>query len=171
MIIGITGTNGAGKGAVVEFLVKERGFAHYSVREFLFEEIRRRGMPLDRNSTNPVGNDLRKLHGPGYIVGQLLARAQQAGTNVVIESVRSLGEADYLKAHGALLWGVDADRHTRFERVVVRGSGTDRISFEEFCAQEDRELNQKEAFGMNVLGVMRMADHVFINNGTIEELD
>ena len=38
MIIGITGTLGAGKGAVVEFL-KQKDFKHYSVRNFLIEEI------------------------------------------------------------------------------------------------------------------------------------
>jgi len=34
MIIGITGTLGAGKGTIVEIL-KKKWFGHYSVREFL----------------------------------------------------------------------------------------------------------------------------------------
>jgi dephospho-CoA kinase len=32
MIIGITGTDGAGKGAVVDYLVAQKGFTHYSGR-------------------------------------------------------------------------------------------------------------------------------------------
>lgn len=171
MIIGITGTNGAGKGTVVDYLVKHKGFKHYSVREFLYEEIDRRGLPRDRNSTNLVGNDLRKRHGPGYIAEQLLRRVRSdAVPQAVIESIRSVGEAEYLVAHGAILWGVDADRRTRYERAVLRGSGTDRISFEEFIAQEERELQQKEKFDMNIKGVMAMASVVLHNNGTREEL-
>jgi dephospho-CoA kinase len=41
MIIGITGTLGAGKGKIVEFL-KEKGFEHYSVREYLTQEIKKK---------------------------------------------------------------------------------------------------------------------------------
>ena len=42
--IGITGTLGAGKGTIVDYLVKNRGFVHYSVRAFITEEIKRRGL-------------------------------------------------------------------------------------------------------------------------------
>lgn len=169
MIIGITGTNGAGKGTVVEYL-KSKGFAHGSGREFIFEEIRRRGMPLDRNSTNIVGNDLREKYGPGYIAQELMKRALAQKKDVVIESIRSVGEAEYLKSQGATIWAVNADRKIRYERSVLRGSETDKISFEKFCEQEDRELNQKEKYDMNILGVINMADAVFINDGTQEEL-
>ena len=43
-IIGITGTIGAGKGTIVDYLVKEKGYVHYSVRAFIAEEIQRRGL-------------------------------------------------------------------------------------------------------------------------------
>ena len=69
-----------------------------------------------------------------------------------------------------MLWAVDADRELRYDRIVKRGSETDMISFEEFCAQEDREMASTEAHDMNVRGVMAMADHVFHSNGTKEEL-
>lgn len=42
LIIGITGTNGAGKGTVVEYLVKEKGFSHYSVSGYLTQILKRR---------------------------------------------------------------------------------------------------------------------------------
>jgi len=62
-IIGITGTHGAGKGAIVDYLIS-KGFAHFSARDLIMEEIRRRGMPEDRNSTHVVANALRAEHGP-----------------------------------------------------------------------------------------------------------
>ncbi len=39
LIIGITGTLGAGKGTIVEYLEKEMGFDHLSVRDFITKEI------------------------------------------------------------------------------------------------------------------------------------
>ncbi len=170
MVIGITGTNGAGKGTVVDYLVKQKGFTHYSGREFIIEEIVKRGLPINRDSTNFVGNDLRKTYGPSYIAEQQLARAQAKGGDAVIESLRAIGEAEFLKSKGALIWGVDADREIRYARAVLRDSATDKVSFEEFCAQEDRELAQKEKFDMNVNGVMQMADTILYNNTTPEEL-
>ena len=170
MIIGITGTNGAGKGTVVDYLVNQKGFTHYSGRAFIAEEIKKRGLPVNRDNLNVVGNDLRKTHGPGYIAEQQFARAQAKGEHAVIESLRAVGEAEFLKSRGALIWGVDADRKTRYERAVLRGSETDRVSFEEFCAQEDRELSQTAKYDMNVFGVMQMADVVLTNDGTQEEL-
>ena len=169
MIVGLTGTNGAGKGTVVAYL-EGKSFAHYSARGLILEEVDRRGLPHNRTSTNVVGNDLRKQYGADYIAKQLLARAKEKGGNVIIESLRTVGEAEYLKSHGAVVWGVDADRKLRYERALVRGGITDSVTFEEFCVQEDREMNQQEKHDMNVQGVLSIADAVFTNNGTQEEL-
>ena len=63
MIIGITGSFGAGKGAVAEYLVEHKGFKHLSVRTLLTKEIEKRGLPLDRDSMAAVANQLRKEAG------------------------------------------------------------------------------------------------------------
>jgi dephospho-CoA kinase len=170
MIIGITGTNGAGKGTVVDYLVQKKGFTHYSAREFLLEEIRRRGMIENRDSLREVANDLRRMHGPAYVIEQLYAQAQEKGADAVIESVRTTGEAEFLKSQGAHIGAVDADRNLRYDRAVLRGSQTDKVSFEEFCMQEDREMSSTEPWDMNVFGVMKIADFTIQNNGTLEEL-
>ena len=65
--IGITGTLGAGKGTIVDYLVKEKGYVHFSVRDFIVEEIERRGLPINRDSMTMVGNDLRAQYSPSYI--------------------------------------------------------------------------------------------------------
>ncbi len=93
-----------------------------------------------------------------------------AGGSAIIESIRAIGEAEFLKSKGVSIWAVDADRKVRYERNVLRGTDLDKISFEKFCEQEDREMEQKEKFDMNIKGVIARADYVFTNNGTQEEL-
>lgn len=170
MIIGITGTLGAGKGTVVEYLVEKQGFTHFPVRGFLNEEIERRGMPSNRDTMTEVANDLRTKHGLTYVVENLFARAQEKGGNVVIESIRTPSEAEYLRSHGALLWAVDADERTRYDRIFKRGSETDHISFEKFKEDEAREMNNTDPAKQSIAAVMKQADHIFHNNGAPEEL-
>ena len=169
MIIGITGTNGSGKGTIVAFL-KEKGFVHYSAREIIISEIGRRGLPVTRDTMRLVANDLRKTHDPAYVVKELFKQAEVAGGDAVIESVRVLGEAEFLHEQGAFLIAVDAVRRLRYERVVRRGSATDHISFNAFCAQEDAEMNNPDPWDMNVFGVMQLADYTIMNIGTPAEL-
>lgn len=170
MIIGITGTNGAGKGTVVDYLVKQKRFTHYSARDFIIEEIKRRGLEVHRDSTRAVGNDLRAQHGADYIIRSLFERAKAAGGDAVIESVREVPGAEFLKAHGALLWGVDADRLLRYERSVGRATELDKISFEKFCQQEDAEWASNDPAKHNGEKVLQMANVVLTNSGAPEEL-
>lgn len=170
--IGITGTLGAGKGTIVDFLTRDKGFAHYSVRAFLTEEIQRRGMPLNRDSMTFVGNDLRASHSPSYIVEQLYSQAQASGRNCIIESVRTLGEVEALRSkENFYLFAVDADPKVRYERIVLRGSETDKVSFQTFLSNENREMDSDDPNKQNLRRCIEMADFRFDNNGTVDDLN
>lgn len=170
MILGVTGTNGAGKGAVVEYLVSKKGFTHYSARSLFMEEVARRGLPTNRDTITDTANDLRAKHGPAYAVETLLANAQARGGDAAIESIRTLGELEVLRRAGGRLIAVDTDPRIRYERVVLRGSETDKIDFDTFIAQEARELRSDDPNKQNLLGVIAHADYRLENNGTLEEL-
>jgi dephospho-CoA kinase len=169
MIIGITGTLGAGKGTVAKYLVDTKGFRHYSGREFFIEEVQKRGLPVNRDTITQTANDLRANHGADYVIKELFARAELAGGNTVVESIRAIAEGEFVKSHGHL-WAVDADIRTRYERAVLRGSETDKVSFEKFVADEEREMTSTDPTKQNLAAVRAMADTVFTNNGTQEEL-
>jgi len=170
-IIGITGTIGAGKGTIVDYLINNYGFTHYSVRQYLIMEAKKSGLPLNRDTYVEIANQLRALHSPSFIIDELFYEAVRNGTNAIIESIRTLGEIDSLRAKANFtLWAVDAEPKTRYYRIIARQSETDHISYETFLANEQREMNTDDSTKQNLSECIRRADVLFTNNKTVKEL-
>ena len=172
IIIGITGTLGAGKGTIVEFLTKDKGFAHFSVRAFIAEEIIRRGLEVNRDSMVIVANDLRKNNSPSYIIDCLYEKALSLGKNSIIESIRAPGEVISLRKKGGFyLIAIDADPEIRYARISLRQSETDHISYQTFLDNERREMNSTDPNAQNIARCLELADYRIWNNGTMEQLN
>jgi len=169
--IGITGTLGAGKGTIVQYLVEEEGFEHYSVRGLLLEEMKKLGMPENRNSMTVLANRLRSAYGPSYIIDRLYERANNDGHDCVIESIRTPGEIQSLRRKpDFFLFAVDATPRKRYNRIKKRGSETDAVSFKQFVTAEEMEMDSDDPHKQNLARCIDMADYRFDNNGSIEQL-
>lgn len=175
--IGITGLNGAGKTKIAEFLYTEYHVGFYEVRKFLDEERVRRHMPKGRESLRNVANILRHDYGPDYVVRSLAENAIRAGTEdvFIIESIRCVGEVDYLVntfGKAFVLIGANATVQTRYDRVQKRGSQTDNVSFELFCQHEALEVDQADPWKQNLYACMDVATDGFlvVNEGSEELL-
>lgn len=172
MIIGITGTLGSGKGTVVEYLVKEKGFVHAPVSEFLAAEARRRGIFPDRIARRNVANDFRS-RGPTALMEAVYKSAEKEienGKNIVLEPQHTAGEVAFIKSKGGIEFAVDADLKTRYERIVKRGSAKDFVDFEQFVKEQTYEMMQNDPNKNNLAAAIAKADFLFTNNGTQEEL-
>ena len=169
--IGITGTIGSGKGTVVEFL-KEKGFKHYSARIFIQEEVKKRGLSMNLENVTKTANDIRKKFGPAYIFEELLKMAEKEGGNFVIESLRNLGEIAALrKRENFYVFVVDANFEDRYERLKLRKSDLDDLSFEKFKEIEEGQMSSSDPNNQNLSECMKAADYLFMNNGTVRELE
>lgn len=169
MIIGITGTIGSGKDTLMELLRNDYGFQHFSVRQYLIELLEEEGEEINRTTMTNIANRLREEHHPAYLIEQLFFKAKETGQNCVIESIRTPGEVDYLKEHSEFfLFAVDADPNMRYERVQERRSVTDRIDFNTFMAEEQREMANEEPHMQNIAACVRISDYKFKNNATVE---
>lgn len=172
IIIGITGTNGAGKGTIVEYLVGKRGFKHFSARSFIVEEIEKRGLENNRDNMVAVANDLRAKNSPSFVADELFKRALESKQNCIIESIRTPGEIESLNKKGKfILLAVDAEPRLRYQRVVQRSTSTDNITFEQFLNQEEREMTSNDPNKQNLKKCIESADFIIKNEGTIEELN
>ena len=170
MIIGITGTQGAGKGTVVEELTK-KGFTHYSARECIASKVKEQNLELTRDNFRITADSLRKQFGAQYVIEQLYLQAKSNGTDAIIESVRTVGEVEFLrKQPDFFLISIDADITLRYNRAIARKSELDHVSFEEFRRQEETEFSNTESHMMNIKKCMQLADIQLTNNGTIRDL-
>ena len=172
VIIGITGTIGAGKGTIVEYLIDKKEFKHFSARNFLVEEVEKRGLENNRDNLVLVANNLRQKNSPSFVADELFKRAIVSGQNCVIESLRTEGEIDSLKKKGNFtLLAVDARPEIRYERILKRLSFTDNVSFEKFLTDEAREMESTDPNKQNLKKCIEMADFKIDNNGTLDELN
>lgn len=174
-VVGLVGTFRAGKGAVVDFLLSQQGFTHYSVSEFLTQEIRRRGLPLNRDTMRSVANSLRREFGPACLVDTLYGQACIAGdSRIIIESLRSPAEVLRVKnlksPHQGYVIGVDADQRVRWLRTVESDSVKDGITFEEFAEQERLEMEGVHPFEQNIAEALKLAHIIVRNEGSLGEL-
>lgn len=173
MIIGITGTLGAGKGTVVEYLVHKKGFKHFAVSDtFLAGEALKRGLEPTRIVRRGIANEYR-AKGPTKLMEAVYEMARpsiEAGEDVVIEPQHTAGEVVFIKERGGIVLGVDADLSTRYARIQKRGSAKDNISFEQFKAEQEREMASDNPDENNLQAALAEADIILQNNGTKEEL-
>lgn len=171
IVLGITGTLGAGKGTIVDYLIRNEGFTHYSVRGFLMKEIKKRNLEANRDNMVLVANELRKKNGPSYIVEQLYKLAVKQGKNTIIESIRTTGEIEALRKKGGFFMiAVDADARIRYQRIVQRGSETDNVDYDAFIANENREMSSKNPGTQNLMKCIELSDFALENDGTFQQL-
>lgn len=171
IVMGITGTLGAGKGTVVDYLVNKKGFRHYSVSGYLKDKLIKKHLEPNRDNLQIIANQIRERYGPDYITKKLFKKAKKENTNAIIESIRNPKEAEFIKSQkNGYLFAVNATQKTRYLRIKKRGSEKDKVTFRQFKEQEKKELQSKDLNAQNLSKCIRMADFKFDNGGTIKKL-
>lgn len=168
MIIGLTGTNAAGKGEVANYLKNTKRFQYLSLSDIVREEADAQGLEHTRENLIKIGNKLREKNGADVLAKRTIEKIKEE--NVVIDSIRNLAEANAIKSlKDSILIAVDAPIELRYRRAQERMLDRDKVSFEEFKELEEAE-NLKTTTGQQLKLCMGEADKTIINDGTIEQL-
>ena len=170
MIIGVSGRNGAGKGAVIEYL-GQRSFYVFSLSDVVREELERQGVEETRDRMIEAGRGLREAGGAGALAEGLIPKLQP-DRNYAIDSIRHPAEVEALRRFSPefkLIW-VDAGEEKRLERIRARGRSGDPSDLAELRALEARELSNANAAGQQLLAVQEMADFTIANEGEFADL-
>lgn len=166
LLIGLTGTNGAGKGEVAAYL-KKKGYAYFSLSDLIREELRKKGQKPTRDNMIAAGNALRRRYGPDVLARRAMQRVKG---RAVIDSIRNGREAAYLrKQKGFVLVAVDAPVELRYERAKKRGRPESAASLEEFIAKEKAEMAAGKD-GQQLRRCLEMADVTLTNDGSLRQL-
>lgn len=173
-IIGIAGTNGSGKDTVGEILANDYGWLFVSVADFLREEAKKRGLPIEREILRTISAEWRRQRGLGVLIDKAVKLFEQSKgkyKGLVVSPMRNPGEAQSVKDLGGSLVWVDADPKVRYERITKRQRSTeDQKTFEQFLAEERAEMQHSGDEATLSLGDVKAKADIFIeNNGTLEE--
>ena len=168
MIIGVTGLYGSGKDTVAEFL-KEKNFYHYSLSDFLREELKKRNIAITRDNLIKIGNALRAKYGNSVLAQRALA-AVKDGENYIISSIRNPDEARLiLEREEAILVNIVAPVKERLKRLVVRNREEDPKTMLELKSKEKTEMSNNPA-AQQLHTVMKMAKVTLRNDGSLDAL-
>jgi dCMP deaminase len=168
MIIGLTGTNGAGKTVAADYL-QSKGFAFHSLSDEIREELARQNREATREQLIDMGNRLRAEYGPAVLAERIKAKLRLEG-NYVIDSIRNPYEVQALRSTGSFqLLHLDAPLDLRYERVRQRGGPRTPASRQEFVEQEQREMQSDNPASQQLQACHALADETLLNDGSIEE--
>ncbi len=164
-LIGLTGTNGSGKGEAAAYF-KKKGFAYFSLSDLIREKLQKEGKEVTRDNLIQRGNQLREKDGPDILARRVIEKVKD---KAVIDSIRNPFEVEFLRNHGKfILLAIDAPVELRYERAKRRGREESASTLEEFIKKEKEEMTGSEK-GQQLHSCMTMADLVIINDGTLED--
>lgn len=182
-IVGIAGTNGAGKDSVGRILAEEHGYLFVSVTDVLRAELRHRGLPIDRINMRTLSAEWRREFGYGVLIDRAVDAYQSAmasGTynGMAVASLRNPYEVDRVHELDGEVWWIDADARLRFDRIQRNSAtraraGEDEKNFEEFLAEEEAEMHSSgDAATLDMSAVRDKCDRKLQNGGnTLEMLE
>lgn len=169
MIVGVTGLIGSGKGAVSDLLIG-RGFEKIGHSDIIAEEMKEKGMEINRKNLVSYANEMRKKYGNNYFSKKIVSRIKH-NKDYVVEGFRNLAEIEeFKKMEDFVLVGVSAGFKRRFNWILQRSRPGDPKTLEEFKQTEKVDFLQPEAHGQQNALCFSMADYYISNEGTYEDL-
>jgi len=169
LVLGLTGTIGAGKDVVSEHLKGKYNFKEIGMGDLNREELKATNLPENRENLQAISKERTDKFGQDYWAKKAAQKAKSMKADfVIINGVRRPIDAQTQKkefGNKFKLILVDADPKIRFERLKSRNRPGDPKTLEEFKKQEAAE---HKLFDFE--GVRKLVDFTLKNEGGFEPL-
>ena len=143
LVLGLTGTIGAGKDVVSEHLKQKYKFKEIHMGDLTREELKEAGLEENRENLQALSKERTDKFGQDYWSKKAAKRVESLKTDlVIINGVRrpidvTVPKKEFGNKYKLLL--IDADPKIRFERLKLRNRPGDPKTLEEFKKQEAAE--------------------------------
>lgn len=165
-LIGLTGTNGAGKGEAAAFF-QRNGYAYFSLSDLIREALQKEERALSRDNMIQIGNEMRERFGADCLARRVMEKVRG---KAVIDSIRNPEEVAFLRQQkGFILLAIDAPVELRYERVRKRGREESASTLEEFIAKEAEEMAHHDK-GQQLEACIDLANFTIWNDSSLESL-
>ncbi len=157
---------GSGKTAAVK-VAADRGVQVLRMGDSVWDEVKRRDLPLEAKVVGRIADEMRESHGPDIWARRTLRKVDTDAKLVVIDGLRSLSELSVFQnalGQDFVLVHIHCPTEVRMQRVMGRGREDDTLTEEAFLQRDEREL------GWGLGEVLEEADVVISNTGTEQEL-
>jgi dephospho-CoA kinase len=158
-VIGITGLARSGKDTVAGYISKKYGFQMLVLsRDTLDPELRKRGLPVTKETEAMLGDELRQKYGRDVLSRRILEKAKT--DKIVVVGFRTPEEAEYIKnrVDKFHLIEVFAPKEIRVERKSKE-------DFKDFFKRDSLDIKRK-----GLARVLEMTTLKINNDSTLQEL-
>lgn len=187
MLIGISGAICSGKHTFATLLDEMFECSIVSLSALVEQDVRGTDRPPSRKNLQEVANTNRNNFGSAFYVKKAIKESMAASTpsdhSTVLVGIYSQGEAQHILQEGGQLillrcadtgHGLEASRHLRFERLIMRARLENRLSdllsYEGFCDAEHVEEAGDSEDRQSVAAISTMPVHLVENSGSMDEL-
>jgi len=167
-IIAILGLPGAGKTEAINYLMQEHGWPKVYFGDVTFDEMKKRGLPVNEKNERIVREDLRATFGLLHYTKEVIKKveAMKEEPVILIESLYSWEEYLYFKDHfGDAFYtiAVYASPKTRYERLGKR-------EIRPLTPEEAQSRDYAQITNISQAGPIAMANFTVDNEGDMKHL-
>jgi dephospho-CoA kinase len=167
-ILAITGLPASGKNTFGE-IAQEMGFKIVVMGDVIRNEVKARGLTVNRDNSNIIMMDLRSQHGKEAVAVKTVEVVEelikQNNKLIIIDGVRSWDEIELFKKKftNLKILGIHASPLNRLDRIEKRSRIDDPTNAEAFDKRDRLELD------LGIGGVIARADYLIIPSNNIDE--
>lgn len=168
-VIAFTGMPGCGKSEAVK-LAKEKNIPVFRMGDLVWEETKKRGLPLTDENVGTLATEERKKHGYDIWAKRTIERIKKEKISsdiVLIDGLRGDAEVKAFKdefGKDFILIAIHSSPKARWGRISKRKRDDDTASEEQFKGRDERELS----WGLG--SSIAVADYIIVNDDkSIEE--